>query len=618
MSVHALACKSTEFWNEVNEIKGNSKGVAKVIDGAQGADIADVFADKYNTLYNYVSYCTAEMGELKRDVNNSIMSDATGSNIGVQQSISADDVVRGVSEMKSGKSDSNHQFYTDHLLHGPQRLYVSLSMLFTAMLVHGVIPSDISVSTLIPIPKNKKKSLNDSDNYRAIAVGSIIGKLLDKIILYTYSDSFITMDHQFGFKKQHSTTQCTFVVNEVIKYYNRNGSTVRAVLLDASKAFDRVHYVKLFRLQLPIKLCLLVLKCILNMYTNQKIRVKWGNKVTPDVGISNGVKQGGVLSPVLFTVYLDELLRRMSNSRFGCYIDNIFCGTLAYADDVIILAPSVASLRGMLSICESFANDYNIIFNSRKSKLLVFPEVDNKEVSIMFLGGIIEHVVECNHLGNIIGVSSHKRNIEANIWQFYAKLNVLMRDFCYVNFEIKYLLMKTYCMSLFGSPLWELDGKNISSFYVAWRKGVQKLLSLPYNTHCVLLNLICHDTTIDNQLDRRVVKFLACCKISNNTLVKLCYNLACNGSQSAVDNNMTFLCSKYGICRARLNCDDFNYSTCISKCSEIITNDVGASMKVEIIRGMLSVIEKCRLDDRRSAGFDHSQAYNLMCELCSN
>ena len=78
---------------------------------------------------------------------------------------------------------------------------------------------------------------------------------------------------------------------------------------------------------------------------------------------------------------------------------------------------------------------------------------------------------------------------------------------------------------------------------------------------------------------------------------------------------MTFLCSKYGICRARLNCDD---STCILKCSEIITNDIGASIKAEIIRDMLSVIEKCRLDDSRPAGFDHSQAYDLMCELCSN
>ena len=213
------------------------------------------------------------------------------------------------------------------------------------------------------------------------------------------------------------------------------------------------------------------------MYTNQKIRVRWGNKVTPDVGISNGVKQEGVLSPVLFTVYLDELLRRMSNSRLGCYIGNIFCGTLAYADDVIILAPSVASLCGMLSICESFANDYNI-FNSCKSKLLVFPEVDNKEVSIMFLGGIIEHVVKCNHLGNIIGVSWDKRNIEANIWQFNAKLIsvtlILKSNTCYLKLTLK------------------LDGKNISSFYAAWRKGVRKLLSLPYNTHCVLLNLICH------------------------------------------------------------------------------------------------------------------------------
>ena len=96
-------------------------------------------------------------------------------------------------------------------------------------------------------------------------------------------------------------------------------------------------------------------------------------------------------------MYLDELLPRMSNSRLGCYIGNKLCGTLAYADDVIILAPSVVSLRGMLSICESFANDYNIIFTCCKSKLLVFPEVNNKEVSIMFLGGIIEHVVECFH-----------------------------------------------------------------------------------------------------------------------------------------------------------------------------------------------------------------------------
>ena len=80
---------------------------------------------------------------------------------------------------------------------------------------------------------------------------------------------------------------------------------------------------------------------------------------------------------------------------------------------------------------------------------------------------------------------------------------------------------------------------------------------------------------------------------------------------------MTFLCSKYDICRARLHCDDFNYSTCISKCSAIITNYI-IDNNAEIIRDMLSVIEKGRLDDRLSAGCDTYQVYDLMCELCSN
>ena len=61
--------------------------------------------------------------------------------------------------------------------------------------------------------------------------------------------------------------------------------------------------------------------------------------VTDSVNIFNGVKQGGVLSPVLFTVYLDELLLRLRESRMGCHIENVFCGALSYADDIILLAP---------------------------------------------------------------------------------------------------------------------------------------------------------------------------------------------------------------------------------------------------------------------------------------
>ena len=109
------------------------------------------------------------------------------------------------------------------------------------------------LSTIIPIVTNKRKSVNNSDNYRGIALSSVIGKLIDVIILEAQADALKSSDLQFGFKKGSSTTQCTFVVNEVINYYTNNKSNVYSLFLDASKAFDRVNYVKLFNLLLEGK-----------------------------------------------------------------------------------------------------------------------------------------------------------------------------------------------------------------------------------------------------------------------------------------------------------------------------------------------------------------------------
>ena len=504
MSRRVLADNSSKFWEEVKRIRGNSKVIANNVDGVQGDAIADVFANKYNGLYNSVSYDDGEMSILKKDIDVMIHSCYDHSTDVRTPVISVQDVALAVGEMKTGKRDANHMLFTHHLVHGTNRLFVLLSLFFTSAVVHRCIPSEINTSTLVPIPKNTKKSLNDSDNYRAIALSSIFGKLFDKIILKKYSSVFITTDQQFGFKKEHSTTQCNFVVNEVINYFNNKGTSVKVVMLDASKAFDRVHYVKLFRLLLKRNLCPLILRCILNMYVRQRICVKWGDYIADTVSISNGVKQGGVLSPVLFTVYFDVLLIRLKKSMMGCHIGNVFCGALSYADDIILLAPTLASLKYMLSICEKFASDYDVVFNTSKSKSLVFPDSGVTGKSISFMGGVIEHVSDYSHLGYIIGSECDSLNIQCCIRHFYAKLNVLFRDLYYVSFDIKYLLMKTYCMSLYGCPLWELDGKNIEKFYVAWRKGIRRLFGLPNNTHCALLNLIFNDITIDSQIDKRV------------------------------------------------------------------------------------------------------------------
>ena len=95
---------------------------------------------------------------------------------------------------------------------------------------------------MIPIPKDKKKSLCSASNYRAIALSSIFSKILDWIILLKEEHSLCFSELQFGFKKGLSTTQCTFSMLEIIDYYNFKKSDVGVLLLDASKAFDRVNY----------------------------------------------------------------------------------------------------------------------------------------------------------------------------------------------------------------------------------------------------------------------------------------------------------------------------------------------------------------------------------------
>ena len=91
------------------------------------------------------------------------------------------------------------------------------------------------------------------------------------------------------------------------------------------------------------------------MYTYQSVCIKWGNVKSDHVFVSNGLKQGGILSPILFTVYMDILFLKLKERRIGCFIGDMFFGAIGYADDTALLAPSLSALRQMLQICDEFA-----------------------------------------------------------------------------------------------------------------------------------------------------------------------------------------------------------------------------------------------------------------------
>ena len=137
-------------------------------------------------------------------------------------------------------------FNSNHLINGSLRLNDLLCMLFNYMLIHGHYPSELLKSTIISIPKDKTASLSNSNTYRGISLFNSICKLYDYVIIELCGDELLTSDMQFGYKNHHSTTLCTAIFINVIDCYIKRKSNVYSCLLDASKAFDKVHYGRLF------------------------------------------------------------------------------------------------------------------------------------------------------------------------------------------------------------------------------------------------------------------------------------------------------------------------------------------------------------------------------------
>ena len=122
------------------------------------------------------------------------------------------------------------------------------------------------------------------------------------------------------------------------------------------------------------------------MYTHSTMKVKWNDSCSDSFPLLNGVKQGAVLSPILFTIYIDGLLDRLKQSCVGCHIGRTYAGAFGYADDIALIAPSLSGLKRMIKICEVYAEEYCVLFNPSKSKLLCYNLLTNSVPNVKLCG----------------------------------------------------------------------------------------------------------------------------------------------------------------------------------------------------------------------------------------
>jgi len=124
--------------------------------------------------------------------------------------------------------------------------------------------------------------------------------------------------------------------------------------------------------------------------------------------ISNGVKQGGILSPILFCIYMNELLYKLKVSNVGCYIGNVFLGGLGYADDVCLLSINRGSMSIMLNSCDYFSKEYDVVLNSSNTHLIIYDERRKyqKMVPLCLNGETLNFQRVATHLGYPVVIDS--------------------------------------------------------------------------------------------------------------------------------------------------------------------------------------------------------------------
>ena len=422
--------------------------------------------------------------------------------------VSMTDVSSLISRLKARKADGNTGLNTDCLTYGTEKLCVLLSMLFSCILTHGTIPSEFMIGSMTPIPKTKGTS-DCSDKYRAITLGSCIGRILDLILLEREgSTSLNTNDLQLGFKRNCSTTLCTGLLKEVVSHFVNGGSNVYSVFLDASKAFDRVEFSSLFTNLLQRKVNTVYLRCLLHMYTNQKLLVKWNGHSSDLFTVKNGIKQGGILSPLLFGTYMDTLFSELANTGKGCYIGPYFVGALGYADDISLLSPSLEGLDCMINQCESYAERYHILFNGAKSQLVKFCRKGSASPQREFVT-VNGTKVFCSpsvvHLGHNLFEQIDKDDLQSVINSFNRQFNMFRARFYNVPANVRNKLFFTYCTSFYGVQICDLGRMN--RLHTAYRKAVRGLWRLPYRTHCRLIPGITENLCSVHMCVKRFLKF---------------------------------------------------------------------------------------------------------------
>jgi hypothetical protein len=291
--------------------------------------------------------------------------------------ISESEVYEAIRALKNGKAAGPDGILSEFFKHAATTLVPYLVKCFNRLFSTGSYPTNWTESIIQPI--HKKGDLNNPDNYRGISLLNISSKLYSYILNRRLSkwleDQNVIDESQAGFRKSYSTVDHVFVITALIQKQLSYHRKLYVAFIDFRKAFDSVVRTKLWAVLRKNGINGKMYRAITSIYDIVKAKVRSGGELTNSFMCPLGLKQGEVCSPVLFSLFINELARDIiSNGRHGIQLIPEFVEILIlmFADDVILMSDTVCGLQNQLNVLYETARRLGLAVNLDKSNIVVF------------------------------------------------------------------------------------------------------------------------------------------------------------------------------------------------------------------------------------------------------
>ena len=399
------------------------------------------------------------------------------------------EVVKAIKNSKIGKSPGPDQIHIEIIKLLEEENIDTLVRLFNKIYSTGVIPREWLTSEFIPIPK--KASAKRCDEYRLISLMSHLLKLFLKIIhsrIFKKCEQDISQS-QFGFREGMGTREALFGLNVLFQKCRDQQKTVYTCFIDYEKAFDRVDHVELLKILESRGLDKNDIAIIKNLYWDQTAVVKYNNITTEPATIQRGVRQGCILSPMLFNLYSERIFEEaIKDTCDGIKINGLTLNNLRYADDTAVIADSPQALQRLLNQLTAVGDRYGLKINTTKTKILIISKTPEPPINISIYGKQIEVVEKFKYLGTWISNNLDPEvEIRSRIEQARATFNRMRSLLCNSTLSLGLRCRFTKCyvhsVLLYGCEAWTLKVNTINRIEALEMWILRRLLKIPWTAH---------------------------------------------------------------------------------------------------------------------------------------